>query len=117
MTLDVVLSDGDVLQPDLLFIARERESIIGPARVEGAPDLVVEILSPGTAYDDLRRKYRIYERSGVREYWIVDPMAKRVEVFRNENGVFRLFSAGEGPEKVSSALLDGFVVEVAPLFV
>ncbi|MBP7864520.1 MAG: Uma2 family endonuclease [Acidobacteria bacterium] len=58
--LDVFLSDGDVLQPDLLFIARERESIIGPARVEGAPDLVVEILSPGSAYDDLRRKYRIY---------------------------------------------------------
>lgn len=114
--LDVVLSEGDVLQPDLLFVARERESIIGPERVEGAPDLVVEILSPGTAYDDLRRKYRIYERSGVCEYWIVDPVAKRVEVFRNENGTFRLVSAGEDLETVASTLLEGFAVEVTSLF-
>lgn len=78
---DVVLSDETVLQPDVLFIARERESIIGEkSGIFGAPDLVVEILSPSTATRDLVVKRRLYQNYGVREYWIVDPESNFIEV-------------------------------------
>ncbi|NIW80418.1 MAG: Uma2 family endonuclease, partial [Calditrichae bacterium] len=53
-------------------VAKENAHLIGDEKIEGAPDLVVEILSPSSAYDDLKRKWRVYERSGVKEYWIVD---------------------------------------------
>jgi Uma2 family endonuclease len=77
---DVVLSDGTVVQPDILFVSKERLGIIGEANITGAPDLVVEILSPSTGQRDLGIKRNLYARYGVREYWIVDPESKTVEV-------------------------------------
>lgn len=70
---DVVLSPTDVVEPDLLFISRARLDRLTAANVQGAPDLVVEVLSPGTAGRDRATKRRIYERFGVSEYWLVDP--------------------------------------------
>jgi Uma2 family endonuclease len=78
--LDVVLSNHDVAQPDLLFISNERASVITEANVQGAPDLVVEILSPSTAEYDQGYKRALYARHGVREYWLVDPETESVEV-------------------------------------
>ena len=75
---DVVLSDTDVVQPDLLFVSSGRESIITPENIQGAPDLVVEILSPATAARDRTLKLDLYARHGVQEYWIVDPDAKTI---------------------------------------
>jgi Uma2 family endonuclease len=77
---DVVLSPESVVQPDILFVSNERRGIIMEANVSGAPDLVVEILSPSTAERDRELKLTLYARYGVREYWIVDPEDETVEV-------------------------------------
>lgn len=77
---DVLLSDENVVQPDILFIRKERIAIIEEANLRGAPDLVIEILSPGSRQKDLAIKRKIYASFGVQEYWIVDPDAATVEV-------------------------------------
>ena len=85
---DVVLSDSDVVQPDLLFVSREREHLLsGGENVRGAPDLVIEILSPATADRDRGYKRELYGRHGVTEYWLVDPIAETVSVHRQRAGV------------------------------
>lgn len=78
---DVILSSESVVQPDILFVTRQRLAIINPlGGVHGAPDLVVEILSPSTAGRDQVFKRKLYGKYGVREYWIVDPAASAIEV-------------------------------------
>ena len=82
--LDVVLGRGEkrsVVQPDILFISNERSAIVAEEEIVGAPDLVVEVLSPGTAKRDLGVKKSLYARNGVREYWVVDPECGAIEVF------------------------------------
>ena len=89
--MDVILSDSTILQPDVLYIAKERRGIV-QKRVEGPPDLVVEIIS-GTARRDRVEKLDLYARYGVAEYWIVDPEAQTVDFLLNENGRFVVQSA------------------------
>jgi Uma2 family endonuclease len=67
--------------PDVLFISRNRENIIKHTHIDGAPDLVMEIVSPDSENRDRRDKFLAYEKSGVREYWIIDPQAQRVEAY------------------------------------
>ena len=114
--LDVYFSETDVYQPDILFIHKNREKIIGKTKIEGSPDIVIEILSPSTAYYDLRKKFRIYEKFGVKEYWIVDPELKKIEVYENENSMYRIFSEAENAGIVSSAVLKSFEIELNELF-
>ena len=114
--LDVYLSETETYQPDIIFISKDRLNIIGEKKIEAAPDLVIEILSPSTAYYDLRHKKRIYEKSGVKEYWIVDPMEKGIEVYENVNGEFKVFSQAQEKDRVKSKLLDGFEVELEKVF-
>ena len=85
--MDVALAEHSVVQPDVLFLSKERRSRMAE-RVEGAPDLVVEVLSPGTARRDRGEKLRLYAESGVREYWIVDPAEKQIEFLVNDDGRF-----------------------------
>jgi Uma2 family endonuclease len=118
---DVVLraeKPAIVLQPDLLFVARERTSIVTKANIQGAPDLVVEILSPSNARLDTIRKLPIYAAHGVREYWIVSHDEDRIELLRLDaaTGHFgrpELYLAGD---TLTSPLLPGFELPVAALF-
>jgi len=114
--LDVFLTEHDAYQPDLLYVARERRDLIEEDGVHGAPDLVVEVLSPSTGYYDLRHKKRVYADAGVQEYWIVDPLEQTVEVWRlGGDDVAPLVQARE-TGTVQSELLDGFSVDLETLF-
>ncbi len=77
---DVVLSDTDVVQPDLLFVSNERSHVITDENIQGAPDLVIEILSPSSANRDQTFKRSLYAKHGVKEYWLVDTDAETVTV-------------------------------------
>ena len=114
---DVVLARGTVVQPDLLFVATERRSIIGPLNVTAAPDLVVEIISPGDPEHDRVRKHELYARHGVREYWIVDPAARTIDVFALQGADYVLATHAGPGDVAQSVLLVGFsaaVDEVVP---
>ena|SRR5579864_4482925 len=84
---DVVMADHSVVQPDLVYVSSPRLAIVGN-RIEGAPDLVVEILSSGTASYDRSEKRRLYALSGVKEYWLVDHERRQIEFLINETGGF-----------------------------
>lgn len=114
--LDVYLSETETYQPDIIFISKDRLNIIGEKKIEAAPDLVMEILSPATAYYDLRHKKLVYEKSGVKEYWIVDPMGKSIELFENLNNEFKLFSKAQDKGMIKSKLLEGFSIETEKIF-
>src|SRR3954467_11059738 len=87
--LDTALFEHTVVQPDILYITAERSSIVRE-RSEGAPDLVVEVLSPSTARRDRGEKLRAYAESGVREYWLADSAARHIEFLVNQDGQFRV---------------------------
>ncbi|HWR90187.1 MAG TPA: Uma2 family endonuclease, partial [Dissulfurispiraceae bacterium] len=114
--IDVYLSETNTLQPDIIFIAKERLFIIGEKKIEGAPDLVIEILSPANAYYDLRTKKDVYEQSGVREYWIVDPIQKGIEVYVNRESRFELASSMRGKGEINSHILPDFTVILDRIF-
>jgi Uma2 family endonuclease len=113
---DVVLSEENVVQPDILFVRNQRHHIIGPANVGGAPDLAVEILSPSRRGADLEIKRKIYARFGVQEYWVVDPEAGTVEVLLwNESGYAPAGVYGI-TDRLSSPLLPELNLPLAEVF-
>ena len=113
---DVVLSNVDVVQPDLLFVSNERGHIITPANIQGAPDLVVEILSPSTAERDRTFKRTLYAKYGVNEYWMVDTTAKDITVLLlGERGYEIVDTYGEG-ETLTSPTLESFTLNIGDLF-
>ncbi len=114
--LDVVLSDHDVAQPDILFVSNERSSIITDANIQGAPDLVVEILSPGTAGHDRGYKQALYGRHGVLEYWLVDPDAETVEVLTLGDQGLALTATYRRGQVLASTLLEGMSLELDQVF-
>lgn len=110
--LDVILDEDNVFQPDLLFVAAANLAIVRKAGVFGAPDLVVEVLSSSTAENDRYHKRDAYERSGVKEYWLVDPENRTIEVLANGPGGFELHSFGAPDGTARSRILQGFEVAV-----
>ena len=114
--LDIVLTEYDVVQPDLLLFTRERQHLIDPRKVtRQAPDLAVEILSPSTAANDRGRKLRLLARHGVREYWLVDPEAAQIDVYRLAGDRFDLAGSARGTESVVSPLLPELLLRPADL--
>jgi Uma2 family endonuclease len=104
--LDIVLTDFDVVQPDLLLFTRDRQHLIDPRTVtRHAPDLAIEILSPSTAANDRGRKMQVLARYGVREYWLVDPDATTIEVYWLTGARFALASTAGPFDRVQSPLL------------
>jgi Uma2 family endonuclease len=109
---DVVLSETDVVQPDLLFVSNERAHIRTPVNIRGAPDLVVEILSPSTASRDWRDKLDLYAEYGVKEYWLVDPDARTVTVLLLEAGAFAEVARYGAGQTLTSPTLAGFTTNL-----
>jgi Uma2 family endonuclease len=114
--LPVRLWPGKIRQPDILFVAREHSDRIGE-QAYGPPDLVVEVLSPGTRRIDRLEKTVEYARAGVREYWIVDPDGRTVEVFVLRDGAYELLGKWGGGEEARSEVLAGFRVAVDEVLV
>jgi Uma2 family endonuclease len=114
---DVILSERTVLQPDLFFVARDRESIMDlDGGVHGPPDLVIEVLSSATAERDLGIKREIYSKYGVREYWIVDPEAKSIEVLTPQGARLETWKQFQTDSLLTSPLLPGLRIDVAKIF-
>lgn len=113
---DLVLSETDVVQPDVFFVSKERQAIVGEKYVSAAPDLVVEILSESTAKRDRGIKARLYERAGVRELWIVDPWAKTVEIFRGLEGRLEPHAVFGSPDTLLTPTFPGLEIPLAEVF-
>jgi Uma2 family endonuclease len=105
--LDVYLDEENVVQPDVLWIAPDSRCTVGDSCLNGAPDLVIEVLSPSTARRDKTVKFRLYEKHGVREYWMVDPAAQYVEVWQAEAGKFAQKGVYGPGEKFNTAVFPG----------
>jgi Uma2 family endonuclease len=111
--VDVLLPGQPVpLEPDLVAVTADRREIIGVQSIAGAPDLVVEILSPSNWMYDRNEKFAVYRTAGVPEYWIVDYRAKTIEVFVLESGEYVLLGLWASGETAASRVLDGFTVAV-----
>ena len=114
--LDIVLTEYDVVQPDLLLFTRERQHLVNPRKVTRVqPDLAIEILSPSTAGNDRGRKMQLLARHGVREFWLVDPDVVTVEVYGLSGNQFVLAGVASGPARVQSPLLPALSLAPADL--
>ena len=115
---DVVVSHWDVVEPDLLLVTRDQMEILTEKNVRGTPALVVEILSPSTRRTDEITKRKLYERSGVQEYWVVDPELDVVKVYRRSEGAFgqALELSAERREALTTPLLPGWSAALHELF-
>ena len=111
--LATALADHTVVQPDILYVTAERSAIVRE-RIEGAPDLVVEVLSPKTARRDRGEKLRAYAELGVREYWIADPAVRHVELLVNRDGQFQVALPLDGVYR--SAVLPEIALDLVDLW-
>lgn len=117
---DVLLEDDvdglSVVQPDLIFVSKEREHIITPANVQGAPDLVVEVLSPSSRRRDWQDKLKLYERHGVSEYWLIDPDSRMAWIMRLRDGRLAMHRACCEGDVAESAVIENFFVSMDAIF-
>ncbi|TGL26135.1 Uma2 family endonuclease [Leptospira bourretii] len=117
--LDVILeSDVNVVQPDLIYIKKENLSIFHPnGHINGIPDLLVEIISPGSITRDTVDKFAIYEKYGVPEYWLVFPEQKVIEVFTLKAGKYSLFCSTENTNgKITSTVFHDWELMIEQLY-
>ncbi len=116
--MDVVLSDFDVVEPDLLYVSAARGAIVTDKNIQGAPDLVVEILSEGSRKADEVIKRKLYETYGVQEYWIVDPELEQVRVYKLTDGRYVRTAelSSEEPGVLTSDLFPGLTMPLSEIF-
>ncbi len=110
--IDVILSDNSITQPDIVFVAKDNYQVIAKHGLIGPPDFVVEIISPSSIRRDRHQKKMLYEKFGIKEYWIVDPANKSIEQFNIVDGKYELtgFAAEKGT--VISQVIDGLEIKV-----
>lgn len=113
--LDVTPIDFNVVQPDLLYISGE-QNILTETRVDGAPMLVVEVLSPSTSRRDRLQKMRVYQLARVQHYWLVDPQAKTLECFAWADGVYALVASGMDEDVVKPSVFEGLAIPLKLLW-
>ena len=117
--VDVVMSDHDVVVPDLIFVADEQRSMVTEANVQGTPALVIEVLSPSTRRRDEGIKRKLFDQGGVREYWLVDPKNCCISICRRSgDGSFPIVStlSAAADEQIETPLLPGFELSLSELF-
>ncbi|MEQ1681229.1 MAG: Uma2 family endonuclease [Nitrospira sp.] len=112
---DVVLSDTDVVEPDLLLVLNNSRAAITENNVQGPPDMILEVLSPSTAARDRELKRKRYERFGVQEYWMVDPSSNTLEILALTGGPYVEICRATRPAQCSSPLLPGLVLNLDSL--
>ena len=113
---DIVLSDMNVAQPDILFIKNENLDIITDKNIAGAPDLVIEVLSPSSVDYDRIHKKEMYGMFGVKEFWVVDPIEEVIEVYFNKNFELELVQQVDREGTVASFVLPGFQIDLQNVF-
>ena len=114
--MDTVFTLNDTLQPDILFLTNERSHLIGEKKIEGAPDLVVEILSPSNTPKEMGYKKVIYEMSGVREYWIINLKKRILTQYENIDDEFRIYRIFNETDTLTSLCIEGFETPMSELF-
>jgi len=116
--LDVIFSDFDVVEPDLLFVSKERGAVVTEKNIRGAPDLAVEVGSPATRRRDEKTKLQLYERFGVSEYWVVDPDLDVIKVYRLVEGRYQRAAelTLEAHDVLTTPLLPGLQLPLQDIF-
>ena len=112
---DVVFSQYDVVEPDILYISDARAFVVTEKNVQGAPDLVVEILSESTAPIDRTTKLKLYARHGVKEYWVIDPVTYSAEIYRLVPDGYELAVQLDSTQTLTSPLFPGFTLPLSKL--
>jgi Uma2 family endonuclease len=115
--VDVIFDDLNVVQPDLVIVSSARVSLITERAVEGAPDVLVEILSPSSIDRDRQLKRRLYERFGVREYWIVDPAHGLLEAYRLDPTGYTLRERDDRASTLTCPDFPTLQIPLGPIFV
>ncbi len=113
---DVYLDEENVVQPDMLFISHHRLAIIGEKNIQGAPDLVIEIVSENSAYRDVVQKKRLYARFGVKEYWIVIPDCEEIEIYTLKDNTYQLYKSYDKGDILESPSLKGLNIALKEIF-
>jgi len=113
--LDTTFDEINTFQPDILFIRKDRTHIIGAKKIEGAPDLVIEVLSEGNTPKVMSFKKHIYETFLVGEYWVLDLKKKTIVQYLNEEGEFQKINTFKATEAVKSVVLEGFLTKLEDL--
>lgn len=114
--VDVYLSENDVVQPDVLFVATANAGLIHEDGVHGAPDLVVEVLSPATAQLDAKVKRRLYAKHGCKELWLVDPLLTQIQIYEFARDTAKPTRLIAEHEKFTTRLLPGLSLTAAAVF-
>ncbi|MCU0646017.1 MAG: Uma2 family endonuclease, partial [bacterium] len=113
---DVIFSNINIFQPDLLFISKMNYQILTTLNIQGAPDLIIEILSPSSIETDRIFKKLVYEKFGVKEYWIVDPQEEKIEIWAFNDTRYQLFHKAKKTEKFKSKLLEDLELDLSLIF-
>ncbi len=112
--IDLLLDSENILQPDLVWVSTNGRCVITDKLLQGPPELIIEILSPGTTRRDRDDKFEIYERHAVSEYWIVDPLEEYLEVYTHQNDHYVRHGVYGAGETFISAVLAGKTVDLNP---
>lgn len=113
---DVYLDNENVVQPDILFISKDRLNIIGEKNIQGAPDIVIEIISESNAYRDLVQKKKLYARFQVKEYWIVIPGEELIEIYTIKDNTYTLYKTYTKNDTLASPLIKDLSIELKNIF-
>jgi Uma2 family endonuclease len=112
----LLVDDYNAPQPDVMFVSNKNTNAFGDDVLVRAPELVIEILSPSTMVDDRYRKRKLYERFGVKEYWIIDPKNQSIEVLALKESSYDIISFAAEKGTIRSNVLEGFTLDLKEVF-